>query len=66
MLLTASENGSGSKNDVLPSNWRKCRSKEYLTLHWIISNKKLWAAGGYEDFIESNKALIQEKLKNVS
>ena len=65
MLLTASENGAAGKGDTPPSDWFKGQSAEYLTLHCIPSNKKLWEIDRYEDFIEARKALIQEKFKDV-
>ena len=63
MLLTAQENGAGGKRDIPPEDWFADKSDEYLDLHLIPKNRKLWKMGNYEQFIEERKELILEKFK---
>lgn len=63
MLLSARENGIGGKSDTLPSKWFKDKSTEYLDLHLIPHDKKLWEIEQYEDFINVRKMLIIDKFK---
>ena len=63
MLLTAQENGAGGKRDIPPEDWFADKSDEYLDLHLIPKNRKLWKMENYEQFIEERKELILEKFK---
>ena len=63
MLLTAQENGAGGKTDILPEDWFKGQSEEYLEMHLIPKNKELWKLENYEKFIEARKELILKKFE---
>lgn len=63
MLLTAKENGSTGKTDILPKEWFSDKSEEYLEKHLIPKDKKLWEIDNYEQFIEARKKLILEKFE---
>jgi hypothetical protein len=65
MLLTASENGSGSKSDLDPEDWFHNKSDDYLDLHLIPKDRNLWKYENYEGFIEERKALILEKFNYI-
>lgn len=62
MLLTTRENGSGEKTDTLPEEWFAKKDAEYLQLHCIPPNKRLWKLENYEKFIEARSKLIEEKF----
>jgi hypothetical protein len=66
MLLTAKENGAGGKSDTVPYEWLKAKCDEYgddyLDLHLIPKDEKLWDLENFEHFIEARKALIAEKF----
>lgn len=62
MLLTTSENGSGGKTDTLPTDWFADKSDEYLEMHLIPKDKKLWKIENFEKFIEARNKLILEKF----
>jgi uncharacterized protein with ParB-like and HNH nuclease domain len=62
MLLTAVENGSGGKTDILPEIWFADKSDEYLDLHLIPRDKNLWKIENFEAFVEERKKLILQKF----
>ena len=65
MLLTAKENGAGGKSDILPKEWFATKSDDYLKLHLIPTDKKLWEIDKYEDFIIERRKLIKEKFSDI-
>ncbi|MBK9635200.1 MAG: DUF262 domain-containing protein [Bacteroidetes bacterium] len=65
MLLTAQENGSGGKTDILPEVWFADKSKEYLELHLIPQDKELWKLENFERFVEERKKLIEAKFDSI-
>lgn len=65
MLLTAQENGSGGKTDILPEVWFADKSKEYLELHLIPKDKELWKLENFEKFVEERKKLIEAKFDSI-
>lgn len=65
MLLTAQENGSGGKTDILPEVWFADKSKEYLELHLIPQDKELWKLENFEKFVEERKKLIEAKFDSI-
>jgi hypothetical protein len=65
MLLTALENGSGGKTDILPEDWFADKSDDYLNLHLIPKNKKFWKLENFEQFVEERKKLIIEKFDSI-
>lgn len=62
MLLTAEENGSGGKTDILPEVFFADKNQEYLDLHLIPNDKELWKLDNFEQFIEARKNLIVQKF----
>lgn len=62
MLLTAVENGAGGKTDILPEVFFADKSPEYLEMHLIPKNPKLWKFENFEKFIEARKKLILQKF----
>ncbi len=62
MLLPAKENGAGGKSDTAPDEWFKDKPSDYLDLHCIPSNKRLWKLENYEKFLEARKVLIRDKF----
>lgn len=67
MLLTLRENqmGMGGKGDTLPKEWFADKSKEYLEMHLIPQNRKLWEIDRFEDFIKERNKLIVDKIKSL-
>lgn len=65
MLLTAQENGSGGKTDILPEVWFADKSEDYLELHLIPQDKELWKLENFEKFIEERKKLIEAKFDSI-
>ena len=65
MLLTAQENGAGGKTDILPEEWFKDKTKEYLELHLIPQDTELWKLENFEKFVEERKRLIEAKFENI-
>jgi hypothetical protein len=65
MLLTAAENGAGGKTAILPEEWFKDKTDEYLDLHLIPKDKNLWKLENFEAFIEERKQLIVEKFDHL-
>lgn len=65
MLLTAQENGSGGKTDILPEVWFADKSKDYLELHLIPQDKELWKLENFEKFVEERKKLIEAKFDSI-
>jgi hypothetical protein len=65
MLLPAHVNGAGDKSDQSPHKWLKDKDEEFFDLHCIPRTKVLWKPERYEDFIESRKALILEKFRDM-
>lgn len=41
MLLTAAENGSSGKSDILPEKWFADKPRSYLDMHCMPANKKI-------------------------
>lgn len=62
MLLTAAENGAGGKTNILPEEWFKGKSPDYLDKHLIPKNPELWRIENFESFIEERKKLILNKF----
>lgn len=62
MLLTAAENGASGKVDILPKDWFKDKSEDYLEKHLIPRDKNLWEVDRYEDFLEARRQLILNKF----
>lgn len=62
MLLTASENGSGGKTDILPEEWFADKDEDYLDMHLIPKDKTLWKVENYEEFIQARNELILDKF----
>lgn len=65
MLLTALENGSSGKTDILPEEWFKDKPDEYLDLHLIPKDKNLWKLENFEKFVEERKNLILKKFDGI-
>jgi len=65
MLLTAKENGAGSKSDITPDEWFRDKDEEYLDLHCIPRKKSLWKLDNFEAFVDARYALIAERLQNI-
>jgi hypothetical protein len=65
MLLTAHENGSSGKTDILPEIWFADKPKEYLEQHSIPHDKELWKLENFERFIEERRKLIEVRFKNI-
>ena len=65
MLLTAKENGAAGKTNIPPDEWFADKDDEYLELHCIPKNKRLWKMEKYETFIEARKDLIKEKFASL-
>jgi uncharacterized protein with ParB-like and HNH nuclease domain len=65
MLLPAHENGAGDKGDTPPDEWFATKSTEYLELHCIPSNKRLWKLDKYEKFIDARKELLRQKFSHL-
>jgi hypothetical protein len=65
MLLTALENGSGGKTDILPEDWFSDKSEDYLTLHLIPKDKELWKLENFEKFIEERKNLLLAQFDSI-
>lgn len=65
MLLTAAENGSGGKTDILPEEWFADKSKEYLDLHLIPADKNFWKLDNFKQFVEERKKLIEKKFDSI-
>ncbi len=62
MLLTQQENGPGGKSDTLPEVWFADKDDNYLNMHLIPGDRKLWTIERFEDFIEARKNLIRDKF----
>jgi hypothetical protein len=65
MLLTREENGSGGKSDASPEEWFADKSADYLKMHLIPTDKKLWKMENFESFIDARKKLIREKFRSL-
>ncbi|KWI50641.1 hypothetical protein WT72_26230 [Burkholderia pseudomultivorans] len=65
MLLPANENGAGDKGSIAPEIWLDGKSSEFLELHCIPTNKKLWRLENYENFLGARKKLIREKFSHL-
>ncbi len=65
MLLTAKENGASEKTDTPPDEWFANKDDEYLALHCIPRNRKLWKLENFDAFIEARKTLIKEKFADL-
>jgi len=64
-LLTSRENGASGKLDILPNEWFRDKTKEYLDMHLIPKEKELWEVENFDKFIEKRKQLIIEKFGNL-
>ncbi|KHK49008.1 hypothetical protein PI87_27135 [Ralstonia sp. A12] len=69
MLLTTDENGAGGKSDIPPHEWfargrfsSEASHREYLDLHLIPHDPKLWQLERFDAFVEARQALIREKF----
>jgi hypothetical protein len=62
MLLTQKENGARGKSDTLPENWFADKDDDYLNMHLIPKDKRLWKIERFEDFITERKNLIRQKF----
>ena len=68
MLLTAKENGAGGKADTPPDEWFPAQIKQnpdYLELHCIPSDKKLWKLENVEKFLAVRQGMIKEKFSEL-
>lgn len=65
MLLTREENGASGKSDTPPAVWFSGKSSEYLELHLIPKDPKLWEMDRYEDFIKARQELIRERFNSL-
>lgn len=65
MLLSADQNGAADKSDTLPEVWLNDKSDEFLELHCIPKNKKLWKLDNYPAFIEARGELISSKFADL-
>jgi len=65
MLLTAHENGAGGKGDMLPSEWFKDKPEDYLELHLIPRNPRLWELDEFENFVKERQTLILKKFQGL-
>lgn len=63
MLLTKEENGAGQKGGTLPKDWFKNKSPEYLNLHLIPDDPRLWEEENHEQFLEERKKMIIKKFE---
>lgn len=66
MLLPAHQNGAGDKSDKPLHVWLKDESSDFLDLHCIPSNKRLWKPDRFEDFIDARKKLLLKKLEELA
>jgi hypothetical protein len=62
MLLTAKENGAGGKRNTPPSEWFSDKSDDYLAMHLIPKDERLWELEYFDQFVEARKALILDKF----
>ena len=62
MLLTADENGAGGKSNIMPAQWFENKPEDYLDLHLIPRDPKLWKLENYEQFVIERRKLILEKF----
>lgn len=62
MLLTQEENSFGGKSDIPPEKWFADKRDEYLELHLIPKNPRLWKLAKYETFIKERQKLIEQKF----
>jgi len=65
MLLTAKENGAGGKTNILPEQWFEDKDEDYLELHLIPRERRLWKIENYLEFIQKRKELIIEKFSEI-
>ena len=61
MLLTKDENRS--KSDIIPSEWFKEKSPEYLKKHLIPNKPDLWHIDKFDEFISERKKMILHKFR---
>jgi hypothetical protein len=65
-LLTARENGFQGKSDTPLADWLPAKVKEdpeFLKLHLIPDDQKLWGIDAYPAFIEARKKLILKRFE---
>lgn len=65
MLLPANQNGAADKSDSPPEEWFQGKSKEFLELHCIPANRKLWKLENYPQFVMARKRLLSEKFAHL-
>jgi len=72
MLLTAEENGFGSKCDMPPDKWfdesrfaNKQDQLRYFKLHLIPPDPELWKLENFDRFVEARKILIADKFSRM-
>ena len=63
MLLTREENGAGQKADKTPEEWFADKTPEYLAMHLIPTDGRLWSMERFEDFIAERRALMRERFE---
>ena len=63
MLLTREENGAGQKADKTPEEWFADKAPEYLAMHLIPTNRRLWSMERFEDFIAERRALMRTRFE---
>ena len=61
-LLTQQESTTGNLDQVLPEEWLKDQSDEYLDLHLIPKDRTLWTLDNYEQFVDARTELIIQKF----
>jgi hypothetical protein len=62
MLLTRHENGPAQKTNTPPEEWFENKPGDYLDLHLIPRDRKLWKLENFRDFTDARKKLIAEKF----
>jgi len=65
MLLSKEENGAGGKGDTPPDEWFDDKDEDYLDMHLIPKNSKLWKLERFEDFIAEREELIRKKFADL-
>jgi uncharacterized protein with ParB-like and HNH nuclease domain len=65
MLLSKEENGAGGKGDIPPDEWFDDKDDDYLEMHLIPKDCKLWKLDKFEDFIAEREKLITKKFADL-
>ena len=63
MLLTREENGAGQKADQTPEEWFADKSPQYLAMHLIPTDRRLWSMERFEDFVAERQALMRTRFE---